>query len=64
MPTNAVLALQLLIDLATAAVQLGEELKAAQAAGTDITDAQLDAHVDEYKAIHAQLEKDLAAKGG
>jgi hypothetical protein len=63
-PANIALALELLIDLATQGAALLQQIKNAQSAGVDITPAQLDAAVTSYQAIHAQLDKDIAAAKG
>lgn len=59
---NANLALTLLLSLLDRASKVGATIRTAQTEGRDITDAEIEAQMNEYRLADAQLTIDIAAK--
>lgn len=59
--TNAALAVQLLLGLLAQSQNIGQLLAAAQTAGVDLTDAQLDELTAAYNVAVAKLTADITA---
>ena len=57
---NVLTAIQILTSLLTEALQVNQQIQAAQTAGVDISQSQLSALIASYNQAMAQLNADIA----